>query len=183
MDEIIKTSFEVSSIIDDDNHNYKPKELELIKALNEKTHSNIQKLEAFGKSLPVIDIADADKVDFAQVHLEVKHHFSLGIYARELYIPKNSVIVGKLHKYPQLNILVKGHLLLESDGEVKAPFIVSSPGGVQRTAYALEDSIWITVHGTDETDIDKIEQHFIAQSKEEYLKFIEENERQLRLSL
>lgn len=110
--------------------------------------------------------------EMPQLDLPVQHHFSPGVYARELSIPKGTVLTGKIHKYAQLNILAKGELtVLLDDGpkRVKAPFIVVSPAGTKRIAYAHEDSIWITVHGTRETDLEKIEEHFIAQSEQQYL--------------
>lgn len=109
-----------------------------------------------------------------QVDLPVKHHFSLGVYARELYIPKGVTLTGKIHKFEQLNILVKGKMKVLVDNiiqDVEAPFIVVSPPGTKRIATTLEDCIWITVHGTHETDLDLIEKEFIAQDEKEYLDF------------
>lgn len=109
-----------------------------------------------------------------QIDLPVNHHFSQGVYARELFIPKGCTLVGKLHKFEQLNILLQGDLSVLVDTEVKrvvAPFIVVSPPGTKRVAYAHEDSRWLTVHGTDETDLDVIEAKFIAQTEQEYLEF------------
>jgi hypothetical protein len=109
-----------------------------------------------------------------QVDLEVRHHFSKDVYGRELMIPKGTTLVGKIHKYEQLNILAKGCLSVLVGDEIKrvtAPFIVVSPPGTKRVAYAHEDSVWITVHGTNETDLDRIEERFIAQSEPEYLEF------------
>jgi len=51
--------------------------------------------------------------------------------------------------------------------------------GTKRIAEALEDCVWITVHGTDETDVELIEKTFIAQTEQEYLEF--KNDSQLRL--
>jgi hypothetical protein len=110
-----------------------------------------------------------------QIELPVKHHFSYGTYARELFIPKGTILVGKIHKFPQLNILTAGDMSVFIDGaieRIQGPYIVNSPAGVKRIAYAWEDSIWITVHGTHEKDVDKIEHQFIAQSEDEYLSFV-----------
>lgn len=109
-----------------------------------------------------------------QLELPVRHHFSQGVYARELFIPKGATLVGKIHKYQQLNIMPMGDMSVLVGDEVKrvvAPFVVVSPPGTKRVAYAHADTIWITVHGTDETDLDRIEEHFIAQTEEEYLAF------------
>ncbi len=110
-----------------------------------------------------------------EVELKVVHRFSDGVYARELHIPKGTVLTGHIHKYTNLNIMSKGDLSIRmEDGvkRVKAPFTVVSPPGTKRIAYAHEDTIWTTIHGTDETDIDAIEDHFIAHSCDEYEAFL-----------
>lgn len=104
----------------------------------------------------------------------VTHHFSQGVYAREMFIPKGTVLTGKIHKYTQLNIMSQGELsVLTEEGikRVKAPFTIVSPPGTKRIAYAHEDTIWTTVHGTDETDLEKIEAHYVANDEQEYLAF------------
>ena len=111
---------------------------------------------------------------FEQMELPVKHYFSEGVYGRELFIPKGTVLTGKIHKYSQLNIMSQGELsILTEDGvkRVRAPFTIVSPPGTKRIAYAHEDTLWTTIHGTRETDVDKIEEIFIAQTEEEYLQF------------
>lgn len=103
-----------------------------------------------------------------------RHYFSPGVYAREITIPAGTVLTGKIHKYAQLNIVSKGDLsVLTEDGiqRIQAPFTIVSPPGTKRIAYAHEDTVWTTIHGTDETDLEKLEAHFIAQTEDEYLAF------------
>ena len=105
-----------------------------------------------------------------QIEIPLKHHFSKDVYAREITIPQGSLIVGKIHKHTNLNILSKGKIsLLSIDGctTVEAPYTVVSSPGVKRLAYAHEDCVWITIHGTAEKDVDKIEEQFIAKSYDE----------------
>lgn len=115
---------------------------------------------------------EAEMLKMPQVPMNEKHYFSQGVYAREITIPKGTVLTGKIHKYPQLNILSKGELsVLTEDGikRVKAPFTVVSPAGTKRIAFAHEESVWTTIHGTEENDVEKIEKRFIAQDDAEYL--------------
>lgn len=105
------------------------------------------------------------------VDLPVKHHFSRGVYARELFIPKGTVLVGKIHKYSQINIVNLGDIsVLTEDGvkRVKAGATIVSPAGIKRAGYAHEDTVWTTIHGTHETDLDKLEDELIAVSFEQY---------------
>ena len=144
----------------------------------------MNELELFQSSMrEKVFKAEALMLQMPQRELEVKHYFSQGVYARELYIPKDTILVGKLHKYKQLNILSKGDISVLIDEEVKriqAPFTVVSPAGTKRIAYTHEDSVWLTIHGTEETDIDLIEDIFTASSEQDYLDFIN---RQLELPL
>lgn len=102
--------------------------------------------------------------------IPVEHRFSKGVYAREIKIPAGTLLVGKIHKFENLNILSQGEItVLSVDGlhRVKAPFTVVSTPGVKRLAYAHTDCVWTTIHGTDEKDLDKIEETFIAKTYDE----------------
>jgi len=106
--------------------------------------------------------------------LPVKHYFSHGVYAREMFIPKGTIVTGKIHKYQNLNIMSKGELSVLTEAgvvRIRAPFTVVSPPGTRRVAYAHADTIWITIHGTEEQDLERIEDHFIAQTLEDYQAF------------
>lgn len=96
--------------------------------------------------------------------LEVKHTFLDGVYMRELFIPKGTLLVGKPHKLPCMNLVSKGDIsvLTESgSARVKAGYSVVSPAGIQKVGYAHEDTVFVNVFRTDETDEEKIE-HAIA---------------------
>ena len=115
--------------------------------------------------------------DVVLYELPVNHYFSQGVYGREMIIPKGTIVTGKIHKFTQLNVLLCGELsVLTEDGvkRIKPPFVIVSPPGTKRVAFAHEDSRWLTVHGTEETDVDKIEEKFIAQTEQDYLAFVEQ---------
>src|SRR5882724_3125898 len=119
-----------------------------------------------------------------QVELKVIHHFSKGVYARELYIPAGVTLIGEIHEFENLNILSKGTMIVTTEEgmiEVSAPFTVVSPPGTKRAAHTLTDCIWTTIHGTDETDVDEIERNFIAKNEQEWLEFIGSNQLSLEL--
>ncbi len=139
----------------------------------------LQELVIADKNLPMavrIERLEAAISAGETIDLPVKNYFSKGVYARELHIPKGTVLTGKIHKYINLNIMSKGDIsVLTENGieRVQAPFTIVSPAGTKRVAYAHEDTIWTTIHGTDETDVDKIELEFTADSYEGYLSFCE----------
>lgn len=110
----------------------------------------------------------------APVEIPVRHYFSDGVYAREIRIPAGTLLTGKIHKRENLNILSAGEISVLTEAgmqRIKAPFTVVSPPGTKRIAYAHTDCVWTTVHGTHETDLDKIEAEFIAQSEAEFVSY------------
>lgn len=134
-------------------------ELVSLDSLN--TRDKIFAAEAFMKEQP-------------QVKIPVQHYFSQGVYAREITIPAGIVLTGEIHKFTQLNILSKGRMQVyteEGIREVEAPFTVVSPPGTKRIAHTLTECVWTTIHGTDETDLEIIEKHFIAKDESEWLEF------------
>lgn len=125
------------------------------------TRNKVFAMEALLKEMP-------------QATLKLIHHFSPGVYARELHIPADTTLTGEIHKYPQLNILSKGKIsVLLEDGvkEIEAPFAVVSPAGTKRIAYTHTDCVWTTILHTDLTNVEEIEYHFIAKTEEEWLEF------------
>ena len=108
---------------------------------------------------------------------EVLHHHSHGVYGRELRVKAGSVIVGHIHKFTNMNVLLEGDMTVMTDDgpkRVGAGFLVVSPPGTKRAAYAHTDCRWLTVHGTHETDLAVIEQEFIVHTEQEYLAFCEQ---------
>lgn len=100
------------------------------------------------------------------------HYFAPGVYARELRIPKGMVLTGKIHKTEHLNIVSKGRIAVSSiEGRkvIEAPATFVSMPGTKRAGYALEDTVWTTIHVTEETDLAKIEAEVIAKDYNEML--------------
>lgn len=123
----------------------------------------IMGLEAAMQAMP----GSLDAEDF-----KTTHHFAPGIYMRELFIPKGTVLTGKIHKTEHLNIMSQGRLTVWTEDGMKtvtASTVIKSQPGIKRVGYAHEDSVWITVHPnvTDEREIRALEDLFIAKTFEE----------------
>jgi hypothetical protein len=105
----------------------------------------------------------------------VTHAFADGIYQRTIFIPKGTVLTGKLHRFAHPNFLMQGEVIVVTEHggreHLKAPLALISPPGTKRAIYALEDTIWITVHRTEDTDVEKIEAQVIATDYAEYEAF------------
>lgn len=98
--------------------------------------------------------------------LPLKHSFADGIYVREIFIPKGYVLTGKIHRHSHPNFLMSGEVIVVTEGggreHLKAPLSMISKAGTKRAVMALQDTVWITVHVTEETDLKKIEEYVIA---------------------
>jgi hypothetical protein len=95
----------------------------------------------------------------------LKHSFADGCYIREIFNPKGELLVTKIHKVAHPFFLMKGDMtILMEDGikRIKAPHYGITPAGTKRLIYCHEDCVFVTVHATNETDLEKIEEEVIA---------------------
>lgn len=115
--------------------------------------------------------------DLPEVECPLQHVFAPGAYARTIFIPAGTVIVGKIHKHAHLNILSQGEVqvLTESGGveSFRGPLTMVSPPGTKRAVVALTNAVWTTIHLTNETDLEKIEADVIAPTYDEYAHFLQ----------
>lgn len=103
--------------------------------------------------------------EIGEVQLEAAvDHFAPHVYMRELFIPAGQIAVGKTHKTEHFNIVLKGHVSVASNDfvmTVEAPHIFVSKANTRKVALAHTDTIWLTVHPTDETDTEKLENELV----------------------
>lgn len=79
----------------------------------------------------------------------LRHFFQDGVYVREMTIPKGMCVVGKIHKHGHVSIISKGKVLVKTDTgleEFTGPYTFISTPGAKRAVYALEDTVWTTIH-------------------------------------
>ena len=113
---------------------------------------------------------EREMLKMPQSDLPIKHYFSTGVYGREMSQVKGTLVIGKIHKHSTMNVLSKGDIsIFSEDGimRLKAPCTFVSNPGAKRLIYAHEDTIFSNFHGTEETDIEKIEEQFIAKNYSE----------------
>tara|TARA_R110000803_G_scaffold21209_6_gene53608 strand:+ start:4336 stop:4860 length:525 start_codon:yes stop_codon:yes gene_type:complete len=91
----------------------------------------------------------------------VKHHLEDGLYTREVFMPKDSLVVSFIHKQNHPSFFLSGEMsVLFDTGEVKkfkAPMKVMTEIGTQRVAYMHEDCVWVCVYKTDKKTIEEAE--------------------------
>lgn len=104
-----------------------------------------------------------------QTEFVVEHEFCDGMYLRKLHIPKGTLLIGKIHKQPCMNIVAKGDIAILTETGAKrvtAGFSVPSPAGIQKLGYANQDTVFINVFRTDETNPETIEDALTWESYE-----------------
>jgi hypothetical protein len=115
------------------------------------------------RTMPGVKIGDSDLCP-------LKHTFVDGAYVREIFMPKGTLIVSKIHKITHPYFILKGEVsVLTEDGveRIKAPFSGVTKAGTKRVLYIHEDCTWITVHVTQKTDLAQIEGDIIAKDFDE----------------
>ncbi len=96
------------------------------------------------------------------------HTFGEGVYVREMLLPQGTMITGKLHRHAHPYVLLRGEVLVVSEAggqeHLRAPLSRIAPPGTKRAMYALEDTVWITMHpNPDNTrDLAVLEAQIIA---------------------
>lgn len=106
----------------------------------------------------------------------LKHSFSEGLYIREIFLPKGSFAIGKIHKEDHVVFLLKGELdIITPDGveTYMAPCYVNAKAGTKRAVLAIKDCIFVNVHPnpSNTQDIQKLEQEFTCPTLTDYAEY------------
>ena len=124
--------------------------------------AKILEYEEFAKGLP-------------QVEIPVNHTIHGGMYAREITIPKGTIITGQLYKFDHLDIMISGDVTVSTDsGEtkrLKGFNLFKGMSGKKRAGYAHEDTQWVTFHAFEGDNGDQIQAYITAETFEEYNDF------------
>lgn len=96
----------------------------------------------------------------------LRHHFTKGVYLRQMLIPKGVALVGHIHREPCLNIVLGKIMVASEEGErlIEGPITFASPAGIKRAGYALENTLWTTIHANpdNEWDVARLEARLIV---------------------
>lgn len=90
----------------------------------------------------------------------VEHEVTDGMYLRKLFIPKGSLLVGKVHVKPCHNVVASGDITVLTETGCKrvgAGFTGMSAPGTQKVGLAHADTVFINVFRTDKTELADIE--------------------------
>jgi hypothetical protein len=111
-----------------------------------------------------IDQLQAEMVKMPQLELQTEHFFVPGMYCRRVYRPAGTLIVGKVHKHPHFFLCAKGEIIAWTESgmrKLQAGDVVECQPGTKRVTLATQDSIGVTIHKTEKTDLDDIETELV----------------------
>lgn len=136
----------------------KPQVAEVFTALHSSREFQLNRIEEIEKKM----------LNEPQVEVPLHHAFAPNVYLRQVTMPKGTVVIGHQHKTEHFNIVMSGKATVFIDGkleEIVAPSIFKSSANVRKILFIHETMIWATVHPTDETDINKLEDELIVKSQ------------------
>lgn len=96
-----------------------------------------------------IERLEAHLLDLPQVSIPATHRFAPGLYMREIRIPADTLMTGRVHRFEHVSVMVSGEMTTLVDGAMKRiagyqPFI--APAGTKRVGYTHTEVVWLTVH-------------------------------------
>jgi hypothetical protein len=102
-----------------------------------------------------------------QIECPTTHEFRGGLYIREAFMPAGSVVLGHAWRRPQWNVMKQGRIRVMVGGrvrELRAPRAFIGPAG-RKVAYIIEDTIWVNIFATDETDLGAVEETILDRTE------------------
>jgi quercetin dioxygenase-like cupin family protein len=95
---------------------------------------------------------------------QIIHHFSDGMYAKEMRVEAGQAILKHTHDFSHLSILARGRVAMLIGDEIEvieAPACIDVKAGLVHGIKAIEDCVWYCIHATDEKDPAKVDEVLI----------------------
>jgi len=116
--------------------------------------------QGYGDPEDVLNMCDVELMKLPPVECPLTHRFTPGMYIREIFMPKGSIVTSLLHLTTHPFFILKGDVNVYYPGlpveRYIAPYTGVTKAGTRRLLYNNEDTVWITCHITDLTDPDEI---------------------------
>lgn len=108
--------------------------------------------------------------------LPVEHIKAAGLYGRMVVMKAGDCVVSRVHKYEHITIALSGSCtVVEVDGTerlVTGPDVWVTKPGTQRALLIHEDTIWMTVHATEEEDVEQMFDRLTCDNFAEFDQFV-----------
>jgi hypothetical protein len=120
-------------------------------AVSQFLNHQISELESIARQLP-------------QTRLPTQSFLLEGMYLRQCCIPAGTAFVGREHKKPHYFICAKGEAQITTEtgiSLIRAGMVLMVAPGMKRAGVTVEDTVFITVHLTEETELSAIEDDLV----------------------
>lgn len=135
--------------------------------------------EKYNKDLSIL--SNIEKIELAEYFLKnyfegseqtakelpLEHFICNKTYTRQITLPKDILLTGKVHNFDHVSILSKGDVsIMTPDGisRVKAPATWISKAGTKRLIYVHEETIWSTIHHSEHTSVEDLQNELVHES-------------------
>ena len=137
--------------------------------VEKKEPTQIQKRQKFRKDIGQLQqvLSRFPDAKYGDEGAPLKHTFVPGAYIREITMPAGMILTSKIHKVEHPFFVLRGKCeVVTEDGDVliEAPYWGITKAGTKRALRIIEETVWVTVHSTDQTDLKKVEEEIIATS-------------------
>lgn len=135
--------------------------------------------EKYGKDLSIL--SNIEKIELVEFFLKnyfdgteqvakelpLEHFICNKTYTRQITLPKDTLLTGKVHNFDHTSILSKGDVSVmtpEGITRIKAPATWISKAGTKRLIYVHEEAIWATIHQSEHTIVADLEKELVHES-------------------
>ena len=104
-----------------------------------------------------IETFEDDVMHMDQLEIPAKERLIAGMYVREITIPKDTLITGRVWKHGYVDIMVSGDISIATPDGLKRVTgwnVLEGKPGRKRAGVTHQDTHWITVHRTDIEEMD-----------------------------
>ena len=138
--------------------------------MNELTEAQVNQIlsVAMVENIEAMELAmlEQDQVDIPALSNNIN-----GMYTRQIMIPKDTLLTGRVHLADYVDIMLSGDISVATPDGVKRYTgynVFHGKAGRKRAGYAHEDTHWITVHNTPISDGDVFKKTMTVQTMKEF---------------
>jgi len=141
--------------------------LNVIKEISKEDGLLWERLSVFSKFLKSQQCAIIHHTEEMQETFPLKHHIEGGLYTREIFMPKDNIVLSFIHKQDHPSFLLKGELsYINEKGnleKISAPYTIFTTKGTQRIFYTHTDCKWACVYKVKSKTVEKAEEEIYTE--------------------
>jgi hypothetical protein len=113
----------------------------------------------------VIDALELEMSKFPAVDCPLAHEFLPGFYVRSILMPAGAIVTSRVHATRHPYHVAHGRLTVVSwprgTETIEGPHWGMTEPGTRRVLFVEEETLWTTMHATNLTDVEAIEDEIL----------------------